>query len=204
MLAAGFALLCYIALEISMNTWIRPYVVELHGGGSSSERARVATWVLSLFGLAMAVGRFFTSSIKNLSAVGIRLIAVLSLVTAAAIVVMAFARSPWLAVAAVLVVGLALAPMFPTIVGVTFARYEPGEYGSIFGMIFAIGLLGPTLVPKLIGKLSLTVSVQKSLLIAGGHCGDPVRSLDSDGQDTPQGLRLPRCINNDQQASVLP
>ncbi len=34
-------------------------------------------------------------------------------------------------------------------------------------MIFAIGLLGPTLVPKLIGKLSLTVSVQKSLLIAG-------------------------------------
>jgi fucose permease len=56
--------------------------------------------------------------------------------------------------------------MFPTIVGVTFAQYEPGEYGSIFGIIFAIGLLGPTMVPKLIGSLSVTLSVQKSLLIA--------------------------------------
>jgi fucose permease len=165
-LAAGLALLFYIALEISMNTWIKPFMIEIHGGGRSPGDARFASWVLSFFGLALAMGRFLSSSIKNLSAVGTRLIAILSLVTTAAIVVMAFTRSPWLAVLAVLVTGFALAPMFPTIVGVTFAQYEPGKYGSIFGIIFAIGLLGPTMVPKLIGALSLSFSVQKSLLIA--------------------------------------
>ena len=167
-LAAGFALLCYIALEISMNTWIRSFMIEIHGGGQSQspEAARFATWVLSFFGLAMAVGRFIASSVKNLTAMGTRLITLLAIITAAAIVVMAFTRTPALAVAAVVVTGLALAPMFPTIVGVTFSHYEPGEYGSVFGIIFAIGLLGPTTVPKLIGTLSLTLSVQRSLLIA--------------------------------------
>ncbi len=165
-LAAGFTLLCYIALEISMNTWIRSFMIEIRGGGQSMEAARFATWVLSFFGLAMAVGRFIASSVKNLTALGSRLIALLATVTAAAIVVMAFTRSPALAVAAVVVTGLALAPIFPTIVGVTFSHYEPGEYGSVFGIIFAIGLLGPTTVPKLIGTLSVTLSVQRSLLIA--------------------------------------
>ena len=37
---------------------------------------------------------------------------------------------------------------------------------SIFGIIFAIGLLGPTTVPKLIGSLSVGGTVQKSLPIA--------------------------------------
>jgi fucose permease len=165
-LAAGLALLCYISLEISMNTWIKPFMTEIHGGGGSPEAATYATWVLSLFGLSMAIGRFATSTIKNLSAVGTRLIATLALVTAGAIVAMSLTRSPWLAVLSVLVTGLALAPMFPTIIGVTFAQYEPDKYGSIFGIVFAIGLLGPTIVPKLIGTLSLSLSVQRSLLIA--------------------------------------
>lgn len=165
-LAAALALLCYIALEISMNTWIKPFMIEIQKGGGSLEVATKATWVLSLFGLAMAVGRFLTSTVKNLSAIGTRLIAILALVTVTSIVLMSLTQSPWLAVLAVLVTGLALAPMFPTIIGVTFAQYEPGRYGSIFGIIFAIGLLGPTLVPKLIGALSLSLSVQRSLLIA--------------------------------------
>ena len=37
--------------------------------------------------------------------------------------------------------GLAFAPIFPTIVGVTFAKFDASQYGSIFGIIFAIGLL---------------------------------------------------------------
>jgi fucose permease len=165
-LAAALALLCYISLEISMNTWIKPFMTEILGGDESAEAATYATWVLSLFGLSMAIGRFATSTIKNLSAVGTRLIATLALVTAGAVVAMSLTRSPWLAVLSVLVTGLALAPMFPTIIGVTFAQYEPDKYGSVFGIVFAIGLLGPTIVPKLIGTLSLSLSVQKSLLIA--------------------------------------
>ena len=165
-LAAALALLCYIALEISMNTWIKPLMTEIFGGGQNLDAAKHATWVLSAFGLSMAIGRFFTSTLKNLTAIGVRLIAVVSLVTVAAVLALVFTHSSAVAVIAVLVIGLALAPIFPTIVGVTFSQYQPGLYGSIFGIIFAVGLLGPTTIPKLIGSLSVGASVQKSLPIA--------------------------------------
>ena len=164
--AAALALLFYIALEISMNTWIKPLMTEFYGGSQTPNAARYATWVLSLFGLAMAIGRFGTSMLKNLTAIGTWLIGVLAIVTVLAIITLVLTRSPGLAIAAILIIGLALAPIFPTIVGVTFSKYEPGLYGSIFGIIFAIGLLGPTTVPKLIGSLSVGGTVQKSLPIA--------------------------------------
>jgi fucose permease len=61
--------------------------------------------------------------------------------------------------------GLVFAPIFPTIVGVTFARFEPRLYGSIFGIIFPVGLLGATFVPKIVGSLSVGATVQQGLLI---------------------------------------
>jgi MFS transporter, FHS family, glucose/mannose:H+ symporter len=164
---AALALLCYIALESSLSTWVKPFMTELYGGSHSAQATQYATWVLSGFGLAVAVGRFATSLVRNLSAIGARLIVGLCAVAILAIGVMVATRAPALAVVAVLVAGLALAPMFPTIVGVTFAKYEPRLYGSIFGIIFAVGLLGPTVVPKLIGYFSVGASVQHSLVIAG-------------------------------------
>jgi len=72
---------------------------------------------------------------------------------------------------AVLLAGLAFAPIFPTIVGVTFAKFDPSLYGSIFGIIFSIGLLGGTFVPKYIGNLSVGSTVQQSLPIAAVMAG---------------------------------
>ncbi len=66
---------------------------------------------------------------------------------------------------------LAFAPMFPTIVGVTFSKYDAGLYGSIFGIIFSIGLLGSMILPKLIGSLSVNKTVQQSLPITGIMAG---------------------------------
>ena len=73
--------------------------------------------------------------------------------------------------AAVLLAGLAFAPIFPTIVGVTFAKFDTSMYGSIFGIMFSIGLLGGTLVPKFIGNLSVGSTVQQSLPIAAIMAG---------------------------------
>jgi len=164
---AGLALLSYIALESSFSTWIRPCITELSGGADASGATRRATWVLSGFGLAVALGRFATSTIRYLCRIAARLVAGLCVVTIAAIAVMVLTTSPALAATAVLIAGLALAPMFPTIVGVTFSQYEPRLYGSIFGIIFAIGLLGPTVLLKLIGHISVEAGVQRSLMLAG-------------------------------------
>ncbi|RPI23801.1 MAG: MFS transporter [Acidobacteria bacterium] len=171
-LVAALALFCYISLEVSMGMWIRRLMEELFGKEMSA--GDVAFWagmVLSLFGVAMMAGRFISSAIKNLTAIGVRVIAVAALVSLGAIVMMIMTQSAGLGILAVLLVGLAFAPIFPTIVGVTFAQFDSSLYGSIFGIIFAIGLLGGTFVPKYIGNLSATGTVQGSLTIAAVMAG---------------------------------
>jgi fucose permease len=164
-IVAALALFCYISLEVSLGTWSKPYMTELFGGASNPGAVARAGLILSLFGAAMMVGRFVTSAVKNLTAIGIRLIAVLALVAMGAILVMIMTASPAVATAAVVLTGFVFAPIFPTIVGVTFAKFEPRLYGSIFGIIFAIGLLGGTFVPQIVGNLSVGATIQQSLLI---------------------------------------
>lgn len=170
-LLAALALVCYIGLEFSMNTWIKPLMTELYEKTGNANAVRDAGRILALFGLAMAVGRFLTSMVKNLSQIGTFVVAGGALVVVGSVMLMVCTANPRLATLAVLVTGLAFAPMFPTIVGVTFSKYDAGLYGSIFGIIFSIGLLGSMILPKLIGSLSVNKTVQQSLPITGIMAG---------------------------------
>ncbi len=160
-IVAALALFCYVSLESTMNTWLKPYLTEVFSGNAAT-----AGWILGLFGLFMMIGRFIVSAIKNLTAIGTKIIAIMAVVSIATILLMIWTPNPATAVIAVIFTGLAFAPIFPTVVGVTFAKYEPHLYGSIFGMIFSIGLLGGTFVPKIIGDLAVGKTVQQSLPIA--------------------------------------
>ncbi len=170
-LIAALALFCYISLEITMATWIKPLMTELFGGSGNANAASNAGLILSLFGVAMMIGRFLASAMKNLTAMGAKVITFMSLLSLVAIVVMIVTKSPVLAIVAILFTGLGFAPIFPTIVGVTFAKFDPSLYGSIFGIIFAVGLLGGTFVPKFIGNMSVGRTVQGSLPIAAIMAG---------------------------------
>jgi len=170
-LVAAFALFCYMSLEISMGTWIKKLMKELFGASGNFNAAAQAGLVLSLFGVAMMAGRFLTSAIKNLTAMGSKVIIFSSILAVLAIFLMIIAKSPVLGIIAVLLAGLAFAPIFPTIVGVTFAKFDTSMYGSIFGIMFSIGLLGGTLVPKFIGNHSVVSTVQQSLPIAAIMAG---------------------------------
>jgi fucose permease len=168
-LVAALALFCYMSLEVSMGSWIRRLMEELFAKQSST--ADASFWpgmVLSLFGLAMAAGRFLSSAVKNLTAIGVRVIAGAAVVSLVAILIMTWTQSPGLAILAIVLMGLAFAPIFPTIVGVTFAKFDASQYGSIFGIMFAVGLLGATFVPKWIGNLSAGGTVQDGLKVAAG------------------------------------
>lgn len=166
---AALALFCYISLEISMGTWIRQLMTQLYSG--QADASTYAGWVLGFFGVAMMIGRFITSTVKNLTAMGAKVITAMSLLSIVAIMLMIVTKSPALAIVAIILTGLAFAPIFPTIVGVTFGKFEPRLYGSIFGIIFAIGLLGGTFVPKWIGNLSVGSTVQQSLVIPAVMAG---------------------------------
>jgi fucose permease len=167
-IVGALALFCYISLEVSMTTWSKPYMTELLGGKDNPTAVANAGFVLSLFGVAMMAGRFATSMVKNLTAIGVKLIALMALVAVCAIAAMITTSSATTAMAAVVLTGLVFAPIFPTIIGVTFSKFEPKLYGSIFGIMFSVGLLGATFVPKIVGNLSAGGSVQQSLYIVLG------------------------------------
>jgi fucose permease len=160
-LMAALALFCYVALETSMGTWIKPYMTDVFGGASAPGAVSNAGLVLTLFGVAMMVGRFLTSAVKNLTTIGTKIIAGAAVVSVVSLILMVLTPTPAVASLAVVVTGLAFAPIFPTVVGVTFSKYEPRLYGSIFGIIFAVGLLGGTLVPKIIGNLSAAATAEQ-------------------------------------------
>ncbi len=170
-LVAALALFCYMALEISMGTWIKSLMSELYGASGGAGSAASAGLVLSLFGVAMMIGRFLSASVKNLTAMGSKLIIVASLIALVAILLMVVAKGPALGIFAVILAGLAFAPIFPTLVGVTFGKFDPSLYGSILGVMFSIGLLGGTLVPKFIGNMSVGSTVQQGLMIAAVMAG---------------------------------
>ena len=161
---AALALFCYMALEVSMGSWIRKLMEELYGTAAGA--SFWAGMALALFGVAMAAGRFLSSAVKNLTAIGVRVITGAAVVSLLAILIMIWTQSAALAILAIVLMGLAFAPIFPTLVGVTFAKFDSSQYGSIFGIMFAVGLLGATFVPKWIGNLSAGGTVQGGLKVA--------------------------------------
>jgi fucose permease len=149
-----------------MNTWIKPFMAELFETGGSRNFLAHSGFVLSLFGVSMMLGRFASSTIKNLTEIGIKVIVLTSIISMFAIMLMILTRSHVFAIIAVIITGFSFAPIFPIIVGVTFAQFEAKFYGSIFGIIFSIGLLGGTFVPQYVGYLAKNRTVQQSLWIA--------------------------------------
>ncbi len=161
---AALALLCYIGLENSMSNWTSRLMNELYTVSGALDPGKSAATILSLFGLFIMIGRFIASAIKNLTAIGIKVLIVASVVSVAALITLYMANSPFIAIIAVILTGLAFAPIFPTIVGVTFSQYQPQYYGSIFGIIFAIGLFGGGFFQNLIGAMA-GKSVQSGFFI---------------------------------------
>jgi len=154
-----------------MGTWIKKLMEELCGGSENINATSHGGLILSLFGVSMMIGRFLTSMIKNLTFIGTKVIIVSSLLALLSIFLMIIAKGPVLGILAVLLAGIAFAPIFPTITGVTFSKFDSGLYGSIFGILFSVGLLGGTLIPKFIGDLSVDSTVQQSLPIAAVMAG---------------------------------
>jgi fucose permease len=164
---AGLTLFLYIALEASLTNWVVPYGKELIMAASPEleEKAagETARYMMSAFAIAMMVGRLVASQVKSITKIGDKVVAAMALISAIVIFVMMKSQSVALAWVLVILIGLAFAPCFPTIVGVTFAKFKPRVYGSIFGIIFAVGLAGAVIIPKLIGNLSEGKTVQASL-----------------------------------------
>ncbi|MFV2069506.1 MAG: hypothetical protein ACC645_21285, partial [Pirellulales bacterium] len=126
--------------------------------------------LLSVYAVAMIVGRLIASQIPAITEYGSWFVGGASLVTAVIILFMTVTRNVKLVWILVFASGLASAPFFPTIVGITFAKFSPETYGSVFGIIFAGALLGGSTIPKIIGNLAEGSSVRRSLRLLVPAC----------------------------------
>jgi len=172
-IVAALALFCYVSLEASFSNWIAPYGKEVISKDfPTMDEGLVdatAQRMLSIFAVAMMAGRLIASNMKLVETHGHIAIVVVAAVSALVILAMTKSGAIWTS-ALVACAGLAFATCFPTLVAVTFDKFEPQVHGSVFGIIFAIGLLGAVIVPKAIGNLARGSSVQKSLRLLLPAC----------------------------------
>lgn len=162
----ALGLLCYIALEVSMGGWISTYMKNV---GADDAKANM---VLSFFWIALLVGRLLTAlvigNIIPLQEVGAWFVLVLALVAAVVLFSLTKVNSVGMATICMILVGLAFAPIFPTIAGLMFSRTDPALGGTGFGIIFAIGLIGAIFVPAWMGKISAGKDIKASMIVAAG------------------------------------
>ena len=63
-----------------------------------------------------------------------------------------------------LLLGLCLGPIFPTLSGIVVHRH-PAEPGSAFGAFFALGAVGSLVIPPVIGAYARKTNIQRALRI---------------------------------------
>ncbi len=173
-LVAALALFCYISLEMSFSNWLPSFGKEVitaaQGADAGSGAVDASSQrMLSAFAVAMMVGRLIASQVPAITQYGSWFVAGAALLACLVILAMMTARSVQLAWLLAVLAGLFFAPCFPTIVGVTYSKH-PENFGSVFGIIFAVGLLGAVIIPKAIGNLAKDSSVQKSLKLLVPAC----------------------------------
>lgn len=161
---SALTLFCYIGLEVSMAVWITSYASEL---GADEDRA---ARMLSLFFVAMMAGRLFFGLQHHVTGLdptplGLYVLTGAAFVAIAAITMMMRAQELGRARTAVIVAGFVFGPIFPTTIGVTFQHFPPSQWGTLFGIIFAVGLIGASTLPAWIGRLATGKSVRAGLNI---------------------------------------
>jgi FHS family glucose/mannose:H+ symporter-like MFS transporter len=161
---SALTLFCYIGLEVSMAVWITTYATEI---GASEEKA---SQTLSLFFIAMMLGRLFFGLQDRITGVdltpmGIYIMSGAALLAALALTLMMntsqLSTGRW----AVAMAGFVFGPIFPTTVGVTFQHFDASQWGTLFGIVFAVGLIGASTIPAWIGSMAKGKSVKAGLNI---------------------------------------
>jgi len=158
----GIALCLFGPIETTFATWTSSYLVEK---GFSD---RFGTRMISGFWGASMISRLVVAFLLPLLWFSVEetwivlvLSAVATLVTLLIVIVPARRAAPWLVVAA----GLACGPLFPTVLAILFLGFDPSMHGRALGTTLAIGNLGYTLTPLVVGLVARKTSVQRSFIV---------------------------------------
>ena len=149
-LLTGVVLLIYLPLEWVLGAWAQTFLMGLGMG----ERSSVFT--LSGFWLAFLASRFVTALLmaSGWIAPGVAdawLILVLALGAGVVLGNMAGARNGKGASIGLIIAGVMLGPIFPTLVGILFYFIVPEQRGVAYGAMFSIGSVGGLVLSPVMG-----------------------------------------------------
>lgn len=167
----------YCAIEAAAGLWGASYLVEARGLS-----AEAAARGVSLYFLGITLGRFLSgfASMRMKSAALIRLG---QLVSAGGAVLLMLPLPAGFGVAAMAVLGLGFAPVYPSMIHETPYRFGAERSQAVIGLQMACAYVGTTFVPALFGVLAarLGIGLLPAFLLAGVAgmllCAERVRTL---------------------------
>lgn len=149
--------------EAVLAGWTSTYV------GEAGAAARLATWILAGYWAGLMLGRLSaTRLLRYFRDVQVVLLSGLGEMAGCAILL--GGRSVPLLAAAVFFTGFALAAIYPTTLAMIGDRYQRYA-GTVFGVLFAIGLAGGAVFPWAVGQISEARSVRTGMVVPlAGAC----------------------------------
>ena len=167
MLLIGMLLFCQSGNEASIAGWTSTYV------GEAGLGARTATVVLAVYWASLMLGRLMAAQLLGFvrktqlvmaSAVGSFVGAWILIATQSTMMLMVGA----------IVLGLSYASIFPTTLAIAGDAYQKMA-GTVFGLVFAIALVGGMTFPWAVGRVAETLNVRAGMMVplfgALGICG---------------------------------
>ncbi len=131
--------------------------------GGLGANARSATLVLAVFQAMMMMGRIYASHIlRRFSEAQLLIASVVGAVVSTAI--MAVASSVLVLTIGVGLAGLSFASIYPTVLALAGNRYRTFS-GTIFGVLFTVGLCGGATSPWVIGHLSQRFALRAGMAV---------------------------------------
>lgn len=156
-LVLGFLLFCQSGNEASIGGWTSTYVEE------AGLQAEAATFILAGYWAALMAGRLLVA--RLLKSVGKEQLVLAS--GAGALLgagILLTSRSEVMLVAGVLVIGLSYAGVFPTTLAIAGDAYQ-NLAGTVFGLLFALALLGGMSFPWAVGFVSQALGVRYGMAV---------------------------------------
>lgn len=145
--------------EFIIGGYLMTYIIKDIGATISA-----ASYLLAAYWGALMISRIILSRV-TLRSNGAQLIMAGALGVAGSIALLLLSPSFWVATLAVVLLGLSIAAIFPTVLGLAGASY-PSHSGTVFGILIGIALFGGMLLPWAVGKASAAWGIRMGLVIA--------------------------------------
>lgn len=162
----ALVLLLYLPIEGALGAWATTYLAD------AGESPRWAARWLSGFWLVFLLSRLATAWLLDRRYLphGCEawIVVCLALASAVALGNLASRHRHTGSTIALLLTGLLLGPIFPTLIGDLFQNVSLVDRGTAFGLVYAVGSAGSLLVPPLIGRQARRTSVRVAMRIPAG------------------------------------